>query len=329
MKKALIAVSGLACALALALTACHKKSSSSSSTVLSGGNVSVSMASNSGGAGKVTSSPSGINCTESGSGVSGTCSFSFPVNTPVTLTAAPNSGDTLGGFNGGINYNCNGSNCTTPPNLGSSSCSGASCTVTLLLSTVTASFSAAFDGSSTNSGSIAGLAADLAGGGNEICQAVMAVDPGAVSSCGGGSCQSGSVSYGSFSNNGSSASQNPVTINGSMTETFSGCALQQGGSTTTLTLNGTVNITFSNASLNFSPSNDYNNTNWTSIAITGSESLSASSLSVTPQGASSATSCSVSESVGLNQTATSSHSGTNTNTYTGSSGCVAGQSGTE
>ena len=187
--------------------------------------------------------------------------------------------------------------------------------------------------SSTTSSSsvpIAGLAADLAGGGNELCQAVLAVDSGAISNCNGNSCQSGSVSYGSFSNNGSSANQNPVTINGSITETFSGCALQQGGSTTTLTLNGTVDITFSNASFNFSPPTDFNSTNWTSLAITGSESLSASGLSVTPQGASSATSCSVGESVNLNQTVLANHGqGTNSSTYTGTSGCVAGQSGTE
>jgi len=59
------------------------------------------------GSGSVTSTPSGISCT------TGTCAHSFDYGTPVTLTAAANTGWTFASWSGGL---CNGSaalTCTT------------------------------------------------------------------------------------------------------------------------------------------------------------------------------------------------------------------------
>jgi uncharacterized repeat protein (TIGR02543 family) len=110
------------------------------------------------GSGSVTSSPSGINCTISGSSESGTCSASYNSGTLITLTATPASGHTFAGWSG--------------------ACSGAgSCQVTMSQArTVTATFTAPLTthlltvtGSGTGSGSVtsspSGINCSISGGG--------------------------------------------------------------------------------------------------------------------------------------------------------------------
>lgn len=74
--------------------------------------VTVSAATGSTGAGTVVSAPAGINCTITGTAVSGTCSGTFPSDAPVSLTMTPASGATFSGWGG----DCSGTTtCTVTP----------------------------------------------------------------------------------------------------------------------------------------------------------------------------------------------------------------------
>lgn len=309
--------------LALVIWGCSKKSASTSSSSLTnngdpaGSNLVVAVTNNGSGAGgTITSSPAALDC-------SATCAHSFSTGTAsIILTATPNSDSTVS-FGGG--FNCGSSNCTPLSSWGSVSCSGNTCTV-VILSTHTASLTAAFTLKSQTSGNIPGLAQAIAQE-NGLCQAVQTVDPGAVSSCG-NACQSGSVIY-SFSNSGSQATSNPITVKGTMTETFSNCEISENGSTNTVTLNGAVTENFTNTTIDFNPASDYNNSNWTSITVNGDPTLSASNLSVSANGGAAQT-CSIGESLNFNNGTNYNNGGgisNGTTSFSGNSGCVAGQGG--
>jgi hypothetical protein len=276
----------------------------------------------SGAGGSVTSNPGGISC----SGTSGSCGYKFTaaqLAAGITITATANGSSNLVGLNAGFNDNNN--NLTGTCNGNTNPCTFST------TSTQTISVQAAFSPKTVAANTVPGLAGVLESS-DLLCNGANAIDPNAIPSqlCQGNNpCQSGSVSVGTFSNNGSSAAQNPVRLSGSIAETFNNCVFQLNNSTTnaTITLSGTVTQTWSGASFNFTPSTEYNNTNWTSLAITGNSSFSGSGLTVTPSGGS-ATNCSVGESMTYNQTVTQSNNGGSGYTsYSGTSGCVSGQNG--
>ncbi len=305
--KRLVSVAALAAVVGFVTWGCNKKSSSTSSgststgSIPTGANLTVGCNDNGSNAGgTVTSSPSGISCSCSGSSSSGTCGVKFSSGTLVSLSASPNGSSNFGGWGNG----CSGSG---------------SCSVTVGTNTVTVS--AGFNASSGGT-AFDGLAAGLAEN-DGTCNSAKYIDSSAVSTCG-SECQSGSISYNTVNVTGN-ATQNPVTLGGSVVETYNSCMLNPAGSTTTLTLNGNVTVSYTNNfSLNFTPTSDFNNTSWTSIAITGSESFTAG-----PNFTVNGTSCgSTSVSQTVSQTVDQAGGGTNSDSFTGTGGCAANQSGT-
>jgi hypothetical protein len=313
-------------ALTAGIVACNKSSSSSGGGISdpTDSNVVVSVTdTGSGAGGSVTSNPGGISC----SGTSGSCGYKFTaaqLAAGITLTATANGSSNLVGLNAGFNGNNN--------NQLSGTCNGNTnpCTFSTT-STQTISVQAAFAPKTVAANTVPGLAAVLEDS-DLLCYAADSVDPNAIpaQACQNNNpCQSGSVSTGTFSNNGSSTGQNPVRLSGSLTETFNNCVFQLNNSTTnaTITLSGTVTQTWSGVSFNFTPTTDYNNSSWTSIAITGNAGFSASGLSVTPSGGSAKT-CGVGENLTYNQTVVQGNgNGSGYTSYSGTSGCVSGQNG--